>query len=337
AQTESSSLRAEVARQLAEVASLRAALGQKEVASKELESSKQQLVAEAQTEASSLREEVGTQLAELASLRAALCQSEAQTESSYQVDRQFEECASLRAALCQSEVLCTELESSKQQLAKQSAEAQAESSSLRDEVGKLLEECAALREMSSEVAKREQEGRAQAEDVDLLSRPCKVQTAVKLEERPLLGRRRSAKDYERRAAQVSLHHKHRKPAELKEPRPASSQHRRDVQFEVLCTELESSKQQLAKQSAEAQAESSSLHDEVGKLLEECAALRSEMSSEAAKTELREAEVLCTELESSKQQLAKQSAEAQAESSSLRDEVGKLLEECAALRSAMSSE
>eukprot|EP00439_Symbiodinium_sp_Y106_P012979 s7920_g1.t3 len=86
--------------------------------------------------------------------------------------------------------------------------------------------------------------------------------------------------------------------------------------------------------AGAQAESSSLRDEGSRLLEECAALRAEMSqSEATKTELRK--VLYTELESSKQQLANQGAEAQAESSSLRDEVSRLLEECAALRAEMS--
>eukprot|EP00439_Symbiodinium_sp_Y106_P013816 s3754_g1.t6 len=149
---------ASVHKVLAEVASLRAALCKSEVALKELESSKQQLVAEvgesskqqlvaeAQTEASSLREEVGRQLAECASLRAALCASEVaskELESSKQQlaaeacsfrsgkHRELAECASLRAALCASEVASKELESSKQQLV---AEAQTEASSLREEV-----------------------------------------------------------------------------------------------------------------------------------------------------------------------------------------------------------
>ncbi|CAE7306736.1 Rcbtb1, partial [Symbiodinium sp. CCMP2456] len=149
-------------------------------------------------------------------------------------------------------VLCTELESSKQQLAKQGAEAQAESSSLRDEVGRLLEECAALRsEMSSEVAEREQrraQAEPQAEDLELSSSRCEVQTAVKLEDYLCVpwsvervqvactvgfGRCQSGVVLALELAvelwfwqclflnladlQVSLHHKHRKPAELKEP------------------------------------------------------------------------------------------------------------------------
>ena len=73
AQTESSSLREEVFSQSAELTSLRDALGKSEVASRELESSKQQLVAEAQTEASSLREEVRNQSAECTSLSPTLC------------------------------------------------------------------------------------------------------------------------------------------------------------------------------------------------------------------------------------------------------------------------
>eukprot|EP00439_Symbiodinium_sp_Y106_P013869 s7920_g1.t7 len=226
AQTESSSLREEVDRQLSECASLRAALCTSEVALKELESSKQQLAAEAQTESSSLREEVGRQLAECTSLRAALCQSEVCESSKQQLVAE----AQTESSYLREEVALKELESSKQQLA---AEAQTEASSLREEVGRQLEECAALRaEMSQlEVAKKEPRAQAEAEhaerepaeeaepaeDLSLRHSVRKVQTAaVKLEERPLLGRRRSAKDYQRRAAQVSLHHKHRaKPAELK--------------------------------------------------------------------------------------------------------------------------
>ena len=155
AHTEASSSREEVGRLLAELASLRDARRKSEVAPRELESSKQQLVAEAQTEASSLREEVGSELAECTSLRAALSASEASESGRQQLVAE----AQAAAASLREEVGRLSAECAWQQLALCESQAQTESSSLREEVSSQSAELTSLWDAlgKSEVASRELE------------------------------------------------------------------------------------------------------------------------------------------------------------------------------------
>ncbi|CAE7648306.1 CPK20 [Symbiodinium sp. CCMP2592] len=192
----------------------------------------------------------------------------------------------------QIQVVSKELECGMQQLA---AEAQTQSSSLREEVGGQLAQCTSLRAAPSQ------------------SEEPATKVSTELES----GKQQWAA--EAQAESASLHEGAVKLLAESASPPAALSHP-----EVVSKELECGMQQLA---AEAQTQSSSLREEVGGQLAQCTSLRAAPSqSEEPATKV------STELESGKQQRA---AEAQAESASLHEGAVKLLAESASPLAALS--